>query len=244
MIYTAIILGLLALGTSIISGVVGMAGGITLLSLMTFLMPMSDIVAVHGAVQLVSNASRCYFLRHKIVKDVTVFFFLGAPLGVLGAYSLLSMVVSRSWFYWPILILIGYTLFKPKKMPGIIIPKRGFFFLGVVTGFLGPLIGATGPLMAPFFLRDDLDREEIVATKAVTQMFTHLLKIPLFLSLHFPYQSYTLVIILMVIGAIVGTRLGVHLLGKTSEVIFRRIYKFALFFAALRLIWKLSALSI
>lgn len=240
MIYTAIILGLLAVGTSVISGVVGMAGGLTLLSLMTFFMPMTDIVAVHGAVQLVSNASRCYLLRHKIDRQVTLYFFLGAPLGVLGAYRLLSIVVARSWFYWPILLLIGYTLFKPKKMPGIIIPKKGFFFLGLVVGFFGPLIGATGPLMAPFFLRDDYDREEIVATKAVTQMFNHLLKIPLFLSLHFDYGAYGLAISLMVIGAIVGSRVGVHLLGKTSEVLFRRIYKSALFLAALRLLWKLA----
>jgi len=239
MFYLAAALCLITIGTSIISGVVGMAGGITLLSLMTFMMPLEHIVPVHGVVQLVSNGSRCYFLRRNINKQITLYFFLGAPLGVVGAYFLIEQVPSKAWFYWPIILLIAYTLFKPKKMPKIKMPNGGFFWLGILTGFLGPLIGATGPLLAPFFLREDLDKKEIVATKAITQMFTHLLKIPLFLSLDFSYRDYSWVIVMMVIGAVVGTKLGVILLGKTSENVFRWIYKSALAIAALRLIWKL-----
>ena len=239
MFYLAAALCLMTIGTSIISGVVGMAGGITLLSLMTFMMPLEHIVPVHGVVQLVSNGSRCYFLRRNINKQITLYFFLGAPLGVIGAFYLIEQVPSKAWFYWPIILLIAYTLFKPKKMPKIKMPNGGFFWLGILTGFLGPLIGATGPLLAPFFLREDLDKKEIVATKAITQMFTHLLKIPLFLSLDFSYRDYSWVMVMMVIGAVVGTKLGVMLLGKTSENVFRWIYKSALAIAGLRLIWKL-----
>ncbi len=240
MMITAIALGLITVGTSLISGIVGMAGGITLLSLMTFFMPMQHIVPVHGVVQLVSNASRCYFLRKNIVKEITLYFFLGAPLGVFGAFLLLQAIKSQALlFYWPILLIIGYTLLKPKRLPAIALPNKGFFFLGIATGFLGPFIGATGPVLAPFFLRDDLKKEEIIATKAVTQMFTHLLKIPLFMGLEFSYFEYAPIIILMVLGAILGTKLGVVLLGRTSEVIFRRIYKVALILASARMIWKL-----
>jgi uncharacterized protein len=105
---------------------------------------------------------------------------------------------------------------------------------------LGPLIGATGPLIAPFFLRDDLTKKEIVATKAIVQMFTHLLKVPLFISLSFSYEEYIFVIIAMVIGALLGTKWGVILLGKTSEILFRRIYTVALGLAAIRLLFKVN----
>ncbi len=241
MIFLTSVLGVMAIFTSVISGVVGMAGGIVLLSLMTFFIPLQHIVPIHGVVQLVSNGSRCFFLRKKIVKEIALYFFLGAPIGTLGTYFFLSHISAKAIFYWPIILLILYTLFKPKKMPTLMISHKNFFFLGLAGGFLAPLIGATGPLVAPFFLRPDLEKEEIVATKACIQMFTHFLKIPLFLSLSFSYAQYSWVIVSMVVGAIIGTRLGVFLLGKISELLFKRIYQTALFIAVIRLIVKLWA---
>jgi hypothetical protein len=40
--------------------------------------------------------------------------------------------------------------------------------------------GAVGPLIARFFLRSDISKEELVATKAACQWAGHLVKIPLF----------------------------------------------------------------
>ena len=45
-----------ALVTSIISGILGMAGGITLLGVMVALIPAGLVVPLHGVVQLGSNA--------------------------------------------------------------------------------------------------------------------------------------------------------------------------------------------
>ncbi len=225
--------------TAIISGVVGMAGGITLLSFMTFLLPLQSIIPIHGIVQLASNASRCFFLRRDIDKTITLYFFLGAPLGTFIAYVLIKEMPNKDAFFLLVVALIFYTLFKPKKLPALNMPKKGFFFLGALTGFMAPLIGATGPLLAPFFLREDLSKESIVATKASVQMFTHLLKIPLFIALAFPYHEYKLVLLFMVIAAILGTKVGVLLLGKVSKDIFIKIYKIALLFAACRLIYKI-----
>lgn len=232
-------LPLLTFGTAIISGVVGMAGGITLLSFMTFLLPLSSIIPLHGIVQLASNSSRCFFLRKSVDKKITLSFFLGAPLGTFSAYKLIQEVPNKNVFFVLVILLILYTLFKPKRLPPLVIPKKAFFFLGLLTGFMAPLVGATGPLLAPFFLREDLSKESIVATKASVQMFTHLLKIPLFLAMAFPYQDYALVLILMVLAAVFGTKVGVHLLGKVSKELFVKIYKIALLFAVGRLIYKI-----
>ena len=238
-----ILLPIFSFGTAIISGVVGMAGGITLLSFMTFLLPLNTIIPLHGIVQLFSNGSRCFFLRRNIDKTITLFFFLGAPLGTYLAYSLIKEVSNKNIFFLLVIALILYTLFKPKKLPPLIIPKKSFFFLGLLTGFIAPLMGATGPLLAPFFLREDLSKEAIVATKASVQMFTHLLKIPLFLAIAFPYQEYFPVLVLMVLGAILGTKVGVVLLGRVSKELFTKIYKIALLFAVCRLIYKIFLVS-
>lgn len=236
---TIVFLAISVLLTAVISGVVGMAGGVTLLSLMTFFLKFEVIVPLHGIVQLTSNLSRFLFLKKFIHRKIALFFFIGAPLGTLLAYTIITSIPSKKYVFIPMACLIFYTLFKPKKLPPLMIPLWGFSFLGLLTGLLAPLIGATGPLLAPFFLRDDLTKEEIVATKAVAQMFTHLLKIPLFIKLAFPYQDYALPLAIMVVCAFIGTKLGVMLLGKVSEGLFKKIYQFALLIAGIRILTKI-----
>lgn len=225
--------------TAVISGVVGMAGGVTLLSFMTFFLTLEVIVPLHGIVQLSSNFSRFVFLKNHIHKKITFTFLAGAPIGTLLAYFAIKSMPNKDVALGLIAGLIFYTIFKPKKLPAIKLPLTGFFLLGLMTGILSPLIGATGPLLAPFFLREDLNKEQIVATKAVSQMFTHLLKIPLFLSLDFPYLDYALPLFVMIVCAVLGTKLGVILLGKVSEELFKKIYQFALLLAGIRILSKI-----
>lgn len=234
-----ILLSLATTLTAVISGVVGMAGGITLLSLMTFFLTLEQIIPLHGIVQLASNSSRTLFLRKNIHKKISFYFLIGAPIGTILAYQIISQVPDKKFFLIPVALLIFYTLFKPKKLPALMIPYWSFILLGILTGIMGPLVGATGPLLAPFFLREDLSKEQIVATKAVTQTFGHLLKIPLFLKLGFDYQSYWPLLIAMVVSAIIGTKLGVMLLGKVSEKLFKLTYQTALFFAGIRILYKI-----
>ena len=57
------ILFIVAMLTSILSGVIGMGGGILLFSCMTLFLTLDVIVPVHGVVQLSSNSSRVWMLR-------------------------------------------------------------------------------------------------------------------------------------------------------------------------------------
>jgi len=111
--------------------------------------------------------------------------------------------------------------------------------VGFIAGILNIFIGATGPFQAPFYLRNDLSKEEIVATKASSQMVGHLLKIPAFIKLGFDYKNYFILIIALSLAAIVGTKIGVSLLGKINESIFIKLYKSVLFIAAIRILYKI-----
>ena len=51
------------LGTAILSGVSGMAGGLVLMGVLVWLLPVSAATIVHGAVQAASNGARWVFLR-------------------------------------------------------------------------------------------------------------------------------------------------------------------------------------
>ncbi|MBT7610946.1 MAG: sulfite exporter TauE/SafE family protein [Bacteriovoracaceae bacterium] len=228
--------------TSIISAVVGMAGGIVLLSIMTFFLPLNIIIPIHGLVQLVSNTTRTWLLRIHVIKPVFLYFLIGLPFGGLTSVYFIKQVDSKVVPLSLIAGLIIYTLFKPKKLPALKIPFWAFVFIGFFVGVLGPLIGATGPFMAPFFLRSDWEKENIVATKASVQIMGHLIKIPVFLYIGFPYLDYTLTIFLMAAVSLIGTKVGIMILGKIEDKIFRWIYKIALFAALIRLVDKILSL--
>jgi uncharacterized membrane protein YfcA len=236
---TLLVLGIGSILTSMISAIVGMAGGIILLVLMTAFLPFQVVIPIHGIVQLVSNSFRSYLLRENIKWDIAIPIFLGLPFGVLISIYILKRIDDYTIPLILIVILIFYSIFKPKRLPPIIIAKKGFFLVGLIMGILSLLIGATGPFLAPFLLRPDLKKEEIVSTKAIAQMGAHLLKIPSFLYLGFNYIEHSLLIGLLILGTFLGTRLGIYFLGKIQEKVFRFIYKSALFIAGIRLIYKI-----
>lgn len=231
-------LTLCALLTSIISGIAGMAGGVLLLSLMTFFLDIKAIIPIHGVVQLVSNSSRCWYLRSHVRMDFFKPYLIGAPFGFVAAYFILNNLSQTHYLYLFISLLIFWALFKPKRIPEIRLSGYQWVILGTLSGLQSALIGATGPLLAIFYLRSDLTKEEIVSTKAMQQLTTHFLKIPLFLTLSFNYQENIFLITAMATSTILGSFIGVNILKKVNESAFKIIFKSLLFLAALRMIYK------
>lgn len=234
-IFEIIFLVISSTATSLLSAVVGMAGGIVLLSLMTFVMPVSQLIPIHGVIQLVSNSSRTYFLRQSIIKPVFFFFLLGLPFGTWSAVQILKSLSDPTLPLSLILLLILYTLFKPKRLPEIKLPFWGFFFIGFCVGILGPFVGATGPFLAPFFLRNDFTKEQTVSTLSSVQTVGHLIKIPAFLYLGFSYLDFGLLLLLMSLATILGSRIGVAVLHKIDERFFKLLFRGGLAFAGLRI---------
>ena len=79
------ILCLVGLLTSMLSAVVGMAGGITLLSVMLLFFDPLVAIPIHGVVQLVSNSSRTFVQRKHV--DWTILWrysLMLVPMGFIG----------------------------------------------------------------------------------------------------------------------------------------------------------------
>ncbi|RAP34850.1 hypothetical protein DID77_00310 [Candidatus Marinamargulisbacteria bacterium SCGC AG-439-L15] len=239
MLSTILSLSVAAYLSSLVSGLVGMAGGILLLGAMTVVMPISIIVPIHGIVQLTSNVSRTLMLIPHIKKPYFYSFLFGTPFGGYLGYLILSRIQSPYWLFGVVAVLLSYIAFKPKKLPDIKLPERFFWILGAVASCLGCLIGATGPLLAPFFIRHDFTKEEIVATKASCQVLIHLVKIPTFMALSFPYKDHLTTIIIMVIMVIIGTKSGVYFLKRIDGTRFFSLVRLACVVMAIRLVYKL-----
>lgn len=234
-ITSLIILIIAALLTSIISGMTGMAGGTILLAVIASLVDTAYVVPLHGAVQLTSNSTRVFLFFKHIKWKIILLFLIGIlPGALIGIYvfSLLDKNIIK--LLMGIFILVVTYLPKSKKEG-----KASFaIFLpvGFLSGLVGIFFGAIGPFIAPFFVREDVIKEELVATKAACQSISHIIKILLFGFIGVNILAYWHIILYLGAAVIVGTILGKKLLNKISDVTFRRLFKIILTIIALRII--------
>jgi len=233
---TLAILGVAALVTATISAFLGMGGGMVLLAIMALLLPAQMVVPIHGVVQMASNGTRTLiFLRHVRWRVFAAYVPL-ATVGLIVATSVWSGD-KLSWFKPGIGLFILAFLIYRRYSPKLRNPPLWIYApLGLVVGFLAIFVGATGPFLAPFFLWDDFKKENVIATKAVCQMWLHLAKIPAFLTLGFDYATHWSLLAGLVAAVMVGTFVGKRLLGKMSERFFTLLFQGVLTVIAIVLI--------
>ena len=233
--------------TSSISAVLGMGGGIILLGIMAILIPEGYVVvALHGIIQIVSNITRSYVFRKHIKGQIIRQYLPGSILGLCLASFFIFIVIQsldvhsakdiKVDILKPIIgIFIIWFLFG--RRPQVKDEQPHFFSVGVLSGLTTVFIGATGPLIAPFFLKGKLTKEEIIANKAVCQAISHTGKIPLFiLFFKFNYFAESAILFPLVIAVFIGTNFGKQILQFIPEQVFRILFKVALTFIALKLI--------
>ena len=229
-----------AFATSILSAIVGMAGGITLLAVMLLYLDPLVAIPLHGVVQLVSNGSRAWIQRRHV--DTGIAWRYGVlllPMGFAGLllaqrlppdvarFAIGAFVLLATWA--PGWLMLG-------THPEAIDENRRFFVMGGVVGFLNVTVGATGPLIAPFFLNLGLTRQALVGTKAACQLLGHLAKFVIFGVVGFAYLAWIGPLALLSVAVVAGTWIGSRLLERVSEQLFVRLYKTILTLIALRLI--------
>lgn len=235
-----VVLGVAALATSALSAVVGMAGGITLLAVMLLFLDPLVAIPLHGVVQLVANGSRsAMHVRHLRWPIVTRFGLLLLPAGFAGlalaqrlpqegGRTLIGLfVLAATWA--PQAVLLGT---HPERAD----PRRRFLTLGGAVGFLSPTVGATGPLIAPFFLNLGLSRFELIGTKAACQSLGHLAKIVVFGAVGFAFADFVPLLVGLSLLVVAGTWLGTRVLARVNERVFTALYRGVLTLVALRLV--------
>ena len=162
--------------TSFISGIFGMAGGIILMAVLVALVSVAMAMIIHGAIQMFVNGYRAFLLRRSIDWHVFGHYCIGAVAGI-AALFFVSWTPDKRALY----LLLGLTpmlVWLPKERLHLDIRRRGHaIFAGFAVQGLNTLAGVAGPLLDLFFVRADMTRQQIVATKSVTQALSHLIKI-------------------------------------------------------------------
>ena len=233
-------LAVAALLTSMLSAIVGMAGGITLLGVMLLFQDPLVVIPLHGIVQLVANGTRTWVQREHVNRALAWRYALpllpAAALGLSFARGLDPVALKTAIGVFVLVatwrkdwLLVG---FHPERVS----PKLRFTLLGSIAGFLNMTVGATGPFIAPFFLDLGLTRFEIIGTKAACQFLGHVSKVIVFGLGGFAFGGYAGLLAVLCACVILGTWLGSRMLLRVDERTFEWLYRGVLTLVALRLV--------
>lgn len=178
---TAVALFLLATAflTSTLSGVFGMAGGLVLMGALALVLPVSAAFVAHGLIQIVANGGRAALHVRHVRWSIVGWYALASVVAAL-VVALAAWAPSKPVLY----LLLGLTpmlVWLPRERLSLDAARPAHAFISglLVTG-LNLLAGVAGPLLDVFFVRTALTRHQIVATKAATQVFSHLAKVTVY----------------------------------------------------------------
>ena len=161
--------------SSFLSGVFGMAGGLILLGVLLVYFDVAVAMVLFSIIQFAANGWRAV-LWWRFVRWPIFFHY------VLG--SLVAFLALRAVAYVPdkptVYFLLGIMPFAVDVLPRRAHPNiewRGIPFLaGALTTVLQFMAGVGGVFLDIFFQKSKLDRKTTVATKAVTQTVSHVLR--------------------------------------------------------------------
>ena len=219
-----LMLALLAtmVATSFLSGVFGMAGGLILMGVLLALLPLPEAMALHAVTQIASNGWRGLLWWKHVRWRAAATFLIGCAVAF-AAWTLWRYVPSKPIAF----ILLGVSPFMVRLVPADLEPDPERLVHGAIYGSacmtLMLVAGVSGPLIDAYFLGGKLERRQIVATKAICQIFSHGAKFVYFGGLVDQAAGLDpLMAGLAVVASMVGTSLARPVLEKLSDAQYRR----------------------
>jgi len=163
------------LSTSFLSGIFGMLGGLILMGMLLLVLPVPAAMTLHAVTQMTSNGWRALLWYRLILWRVMPGYLLGSGVAF-AIFTWISFQPPTAWVY----IGLGIVPILAVMVPPGIAPDIRRPYASTVMGFLVMSIqllsGVAGVLVDIFFFRTDLDRRQIVATKAFTQTMGHVFR--------------------------------------------------------------------
>lgn len=209
--------------TSFLSGIFGMAGGLILLGVLLLMLDVTQAMILFGVTQLGANGWRALLWRRHVAWQLVGSYIAGA-LAMFAFMKLVAFLPDKAMVYIGLgLIPIIGDLVPPRWRPDI---TRRFmpFTCGAFIMALQLMAGAAGSVLDIFFQKSPLDRKQIVATKAITQVFAHVGRIAYFGSFAvsgddlLPWWTYVGAVAL----ALAGTTLAAGVLHRMTDASFRQ----------------------
>ena len=232
--WEALALAAAAAATTFVGTVTGTAGGLLLLGVMTFFLPVTALVPVHTAVQLGAGTSRAFMMWRHVRKELVPPFAAGAAAGAFaGAHLFVALPAAA------LQAILGAFILAAAWMPRLALggPERPrFAAVGAASTFAGVFVSATGVFLAPFVAGASADRHVHVSTMATLMAVTHVAKLAAYGAVGLAVGAYAPLIALMIAGAVLGNWTGRRMLDRIPERAFRIVFQALLCLLALRLL--------
>lgn len=229
----SVLIGLSML-TSMLTGALGLGGGVLMLAVLALLVPATVVVPVHGVVQIGSNLGRAALMQRHVDRTLIVPFAFGSILGVALAAPLV-IALPRASLQLVLGLFILWSCWSPRLKPARV-PAPVFVAVGVASSFATMFLGATGPFVAAFVSPDRLDRHGAVATHAACMTVQHGFKVGAFTAIGFPFLAWLPMLAAMIGSGFLGTVMGRRYLDRMPEADFARGFKLVLTCLALLLL--------
>lgn len=209
--------------TSFLSGIFGMAGGMILMGVLVAFLPVPTAMVLHAITQISANAWRAMLLRKHIHWQVCGRYALGLLVSAL-LFGFVRFIPSRAL----VLIVLGSLPFVALILPARLAPQAdqryGAELCGLLNGSVQFVAGVSGPLLDLFFVRSQMGRHQVVATKAICQTLAHGAKLIYFGALAglTDIELDLVIVAVAIFMAAFGTTLSRFVLERISDVQFRR----------------------
>ncbi len=207
--------------TSILSGIFGMAGGMIVMGLLAWSLPVPQAMMFHAVTQFFGNLSRLYFLRVHLNTKAYFYFVMGLTL-VFFLFIMITFVPDK---------MVIFLLMGLSPMIRFVLPKRivldsrkasHVFICGALTSAFQMTSGVIGPLVDIFFQDPRIPRQENVANKALFQMTAHLYKFIYFSMIITPLDETMkgvslLFCFVLIVLSVAGTFAGAEILNRMKD---------------------------
>jgi len=220
-----IVVAAVAIAAASVASVVGFGVGSLLTPLLAVRVGTQLAVAAVSIPHFFATALRFWRLRAHVDRRVLVSFGITSALGGLVGALLHAWASNRALaiVFGLILVFVGLSeltgLSRRMRFHGAVA-----WIAGGLSGLFGGLVGNQGGIRSAALLGFDIDSRAFVATATATGLIVDVARMPVY----FATQASALagiwsMIAIATIGALVGTLVGVKLLGAIPERVFRRI---------------------
>ena len=174
--FSLALIGVTIISTSFLSGLFGMAGGMILLGVLLVYFDVATAMVIFSIIQFVANGWRAVqWWRFVLLADLLRLCGSAPCCRSRSCATSRSCRARRRSISGSALLPFVVELLPARARPNI--EWRGVpFVTGVLTTIIQLLTGVGGLFLDIFFQKSMLDRKTTIATKAVTQTFSHVVR--------------------------------------------------------------------
>ena len=220
----------IASGAAVVAGAIASISGFGIGSVLTpVLSTQFDVrlaITMVSLPHLAGTFVRFLLVRTHIDRDVLLGFGAASAIGGLVGASLQAVVQSSALaiIFGLLLVFAGLGSLTGFAQHMRFSGRRSALVGGVVSGLLGGLVGNQGGIRAAALLGFDVQREAFVATATAVALIVDGARIPVYLVTQgTDLAPRGLLIVMLAVGAVVGTLIGGWTLRRMDEAVFRRV---------------------